>query len=131
MAYIGFLLIMLGLAAAGGAIDQGSSLIGAMAMTAIGAALMKGYGEEDKDGEEEDNGPAPCGGAHVDKPAGERPGGSGADQACGGGTGRQDDDNGVSPRGDHRHGEPYQTGNLRGTQGVGRKDGAGMGMQRF
>lgn len=115
MAYIGFLLIMLGLAAAGGAIDQGSSLTGAIVMTVIGAALMKGYGEEDKDGEEEDNGPALCGCAPVDKPAGESPGGSGADQACGRGTSRQDDDNGVSPRGDHRDGKPYQTGHLRGT----------------
>lgn len=115
MAYIGFLLIMLGLAAAGGAIDQGSSLTGAIVMTAIGAALMWIYREEDKDGEEEDDGPAPCGGAPVDKPAGERPGGSGADQACGRGTSRQDADNGVLSWNGHRDGQPYKTGHLRGT----------------
>ncbi len=72
---IGFLLIMLGLAAAGGAIDRGDSLLGAMAMTAAGAVLMKIFREEDKDGEEEDNGSDPCGSVFVDKPAGDRTGG--------------------------------------------------------
>lgn len=40
MSYIGFLLIMAGLAAAGGAIDMGTGLAAAMSMTAAGAALM-------------------------------------------------------------------------------------------
>ena len=48
MAYIGFLLIMVGLAAAGGAIDKGDSLIGAIVMTAAGAALMWLFREGDE-----------------------------------------------------------------------------------
>lgn len=75
MEYIGFLLIMTGLAAAGGAIDRGDSLFGAVAMTAAGAALMWFFREEDKDGEEEDDGPDPDGGHVVDKPAGKGTGG--------------------------------------------------------
>lgn len=74
MEYIGFLLIMTGLAAAGGAIDRGDSLLGAVAMTAAGAALMWIFREEE-DGEEEDDGPDPGGGHVVDKPAGEGTGG--------------------------------------------------------
>lgn len=74
MAYIGFLLIMLGLAAAGGAIDRGDSLLGAAALTAAGAWLMWLFREEDEDGEEDD-GLAPGGGPAVDKPAGEGTGG--------------------------------------------------------
>lgn len=75
MAYIGFLLIMVGLAAAGGAIDRGDSLISAVILTVIGAALMWRYREEDEDSEEEDNSPDPGGGHVVDKPAGEGAGG--------------------------------------------------------
>ena len=79
MAYIGFLLIMLGLAAAGGAIDRGDNLIGAMALTAAGAILMWLFREEDEDSEEE-NGAADLGGSNpVDKPAGEGGGGCGED----------------------------------------------------
>lgn len=58
MAYIGFFLTMLGLAAAGGVIDRGDSLIGAVAMTAAGAVLMKLFREEDEDGDGEDDGDA-------------------------------------------------------------------------
>lgn len=116
MAYIGFLLIMLGLAAAGGAIDRGDSLLGAVAMTAAGAVLMRLYREEDKDGEEEDNGSDPGSGAAVDKPAGEGTGGHGTDQARGRRSAGQDVYDGVPSRGDHRHWEPYQTGHLRGTE---------------
>ena len=79
MAYIGFLLIMLGLAAAGGAIDRGDSLIGAMVMTAAGAVLMWLDREEDEDGEEENNGADLSGSGPVDKPAGESGGGYGED----------------------------------------------------
>lgn len=120
MAYIGFLLIMAGLAAAGGAIDRGDSLLGAVAMTAAGAALMRLYREEDKDGEEEDNCPDPGSGAFVDKPAGEGPGGHGTDQAGGRRSAGQDVYDGVSPRGDYRDREPYETGHLRGTEGMDR-----------
>lgn len=69
MAYIGFLLIMAGLAAAGGAIDRGDSLLGAMAMTAAGAVLMRIFREEE-DGEKKDNDPDPGGDNAVDKPTG-------------------------------------------------------------
>lgn len=79
MAYIGFLLIMLGLAAAGGAIDRGDSLIGAIVMTAAGAVLMWLDREEDEDGEEESNGADLGGSSPVDKPAGESGGGCGED----------------------------------------------------
>lgn len=79
MAYIGFLLIMLGLAAAGGAIDRGDSLLGAVAMTAAGAVFMWIFREEDEDSEEE-NGAADLSGSNpVDKPAGEGTGGCGED----------------------------------------------------
>lgn len=53
MAYIGFLLIMLGLAAAGEAIDRGDSLIESVVMTAAGAVLMWTFREEDEEGEKE------------------------------------------------------------------------------
>lgn len=75
MAYIGFLLIMLGLAAAGGAIDRGESLIGAMVMTAAGAVLMWIFREEDEDSEEDNDGADLSGSSPVDKPAGESGGG--------------------------------------------------------
>lgn len=120
MAYIGFLLIMLGLAAAGGAIDRGDSLIGAIAMTAAGAVLMKIFREEDKDSEKEDPCSDPGGGPAVDKPAGEGTGRYREDQDGGGGTGDQDADHSVLSWNGHRHGEPYQTGHLRGAQGVDR-----------
>lgn len=77
MANIGFLLIMAGLAAAGGAIDMGTSLAAATSMTLAGAALMWFFREEGNDGEDgkEDNGSASCGGSLVDKHAGEGAGG--------------------------------------------------------
>lgn len=128
MAYIGFLLIMMGLAAAGGAIDRGDSLLGAMAMTAAGAVLMGLFREEDEDGEEEDDGSDPGSGAAVDKPAGEGKRGHGADQARGRRSDDQDVDHGVPSRRDHGVGTPYQTGHLRGTQGVDREDRPGVGV---
>lgn len=75
MAYIGFLLITLGLAAAGGAIDRGDSLIGAMAMTAAGAIIMWLFREEDEDSVEENGGADLSGSSPVDRPAGEGAGG--------------------------------------------------------
>lgn len=66
MAYIGFFLIMAGLAAAGAAIDKGVSLATAVTMTAAGAALMWLFRDEEEDGgagKEEDD--------PVDKSAGE------------------------------------------------------------
>lgn len=50
MAYIGFYLIMAGLAAAGAAIDKGVSLATAAAMTAADAALMWLFRDEEEDG---------------------------------------------------------------------------------
>lgn len=79
MAYIGFLLIMLGLAAAGGAIDRGDSLIGAVAMTGAGAILMWLFREEDEDSEEENGAADLSGSSPVDKPASEGGGGCGED----------------------------------------------------
>lgn len=67
MAYIGFFIIMAGLAAAGGALDRGTSLATAIAMTAAGAALMWFFREEGKsEDEEEDNGHASGFGADSD-----------------------------------------------------------------
>ncbi len=131
MAYIGFLLIMVGLAAAGGAIDRGDSLLGAVVMTAAGAVMMRLYREEDEDGEEEDNGPDPGGGVAVDKPAGEGTGRYGADQACGRRTDDQDADHGVPSRRDHGVGAAYQARHLCGTQGVDREDRPGVEMRRL
>ena len=79
MAYIGFLFIMLGLAAAGGAIDRGDSLIGAVTMTAAGALLMWLFREEDEDSEKENGAADLSGSSPVDKPAGEGGGGCGED----------------------------------------------------
>lgn len=62
MAYIGFYLVMAGLAAAGGALDHGTSLATAIAMTAAGAALMWLFRDGEEDGKEE--------GCSVDRPAG-------------------------------------------------------------
>lgn len=65
MAYIGFYLVMAGLAAAGVAIDKGVSLATSMGMTAAGAALMWLFRDKEEDsgaGKEEDD--------PVDKPAG-------------------------------------------------------------
>ena len=129
MAYIGFFIIMAGLAAAGGAFDRGTSLATAMTMTAAGAALMWFFREEGKsEDEEEDNGAASCCGTHVDKHAGESAGGSGADQAGAGGAGIPDADHRVSSRDSNRDGTASQTGDLRGPQGMGRQDCAGMEM---
>ena len=78
MANIGFLLTMTGIAAADGALDHGTSLATAIAMTAAGAALMWLFREEgESEDEEEDNGAVSRGGSHVDKPAGESAGGHG------------------------------------------------------
>lgn len=78
MAYIGFFLIMAGLAAAGGALDTGTSLATAIAMTVVGAAIMQLFREEDEDGEEKEDSHA-SGGSPVDKPAGESMGGADAE----------------------------------------------------
>ncbi len=98
MADIGFLLIMTGIAAAGGAIDKGDSLIGAMAMTAAGAVLMWLYREEDGDGEKEDDGAASGGSSPVDKPAGEGTGGCETDPQRGGGRDISGSDNSILSR---------------------------------
>lgn len=79
MAYIGFLFIMIGLAATGGALDGRGDIVCAVAMTIEGAWLMRLFREEDEDGEEKDGSPAPCGGSPVDKPAGEDAGGTDAE----------------------------------------------------
>lgn len=72
MAYIGFYLFMIGLAAAGGALDRGDSLIGAIAMTVAGAILMRLFREGSKDEEKEEDGGADSdGGVPVDKLPGE------------------------------------------------------------
>lgn len=73
MGYIGFYLFMIGLAAAGGAADRGDSLIGAIAMTVVGALLMwlyreekEGEGDSEKEADSADSG----GSSPVDKPSG-------------------------------------------------------------
>lgn len=129
MAYIGFLFIMAGLAAAGGALDRGTSLATAMTMTVAGAALMWFFREEgESEDEKEDNGAASCCGTHVDKHAGESAGGSGADQAGGGGAGIPDADHRISSRDGYCDRAASKTGDLRGPQGMGRQDCAGMEM---
>ena len=70
MAYIGFYLTIIGLAAAGGALERGESLIGAIAMTFGGAALMRLCGEE-KENEDENGSAASGGSSPVDKPSSE------------------------------------------------------------
>lgn len=72
MAYIGFYLFMIGLAAAGGALDRGDSLSGAIVMTAAGAVLMWLFREDIGDEEKEEDGGADSGGGvPVDKLPGE------------------------------------------------------------
>ncbi len=85
MAYIGFFLIMAGLAAAGAAIDKGVSLATAVAMTAAGAALMWLFRDEEEDGGENGDGSV-SGGSPMDRPASESAEGSGGgpDQQGGG-----------------------------------------------
>lgn len=78
MSYIGFFLIMAGLAAAGGALDTGTGLATAIAMTAVGAAIMQLFREEDEDGEGKEDSHA-SGGGPVDKPDGESAGGTDAE----------------------------------------------------
>ena len=79
MAYIGFLLIMIGLAATGEAIDGRGDIVCAVAMTVGGAWLMWLNREEDEDSEE-DNGSVDLNSSSpVDKPAGESGGGCGED----------------------------------------------------
>ncbi len=70
MAYIGFFLIMAGLAVAGGALDKGVSLATAVAMTAVGAALMWLFREDGDGGDGKEDGSPSCGGSFVDRPAG-------------------------------------------------------------
>lgn len=121
MAYIGFLFIMAGLAAAGGALDRGTSIATAIAMTVAGAALMWFFREEgESEDKKEDNGHASCGGSLMDKHAGEGAGVSGADQAGGGGAGIPDADDGVSPRDGDCDGSASQKRDMRGSQGMGR-----------
>lgn len=129
MAYIGFLLIMTGLAAAGGAIDKGDSLIGAVAMTAAGAVLMWLYREEDEDGEKEGDGAASCGSCPVDKPAGKGTGGHAADPQRGGGRDISGPDDGILPREDHGDRQETAAGDLRGAGGMDRQDSIGLGVQ--
>ena len=62
MAYIGFLFVMIGLAATGGALDGKGDIVCAVAMTIEGAWLMRLFREEDEDGEEKD-GRTACEGA--------------------------------------------------------------------
>lgn len=132
MAYIGFYLVMAGLAAAGGALDHGTGMATAIAMTAAGAVLMWLFREEDEsEDEEEDNGVVSRGGSHVDKPAGEGAGRLGADQTGGGGAGIQNADDRVSSRDGNRDGTASQAGDLRGPKGMGRQDCTGMEMHRF
>lgn len=69
MAYIGFLLIMAGLAAAGGALDGKGDIVCAVAMTMEGAWLMWLFRETDEDSGENGDGPV-SGGSLVDRPAG-------------------------------------------------------------
>lgn len=82
MAYIGFFLIMAGLAATGSAIDKGGSLATAVAMTVDGATLMWLFRETDEDGGENGDGPV-SGDSSVDRPAGESAEGSGGEQISG------------------------------------------------
>lgn len=119
MAHIGFLFIMAGLAATGGAIEGKGDMVCAVAMIIEGAWLMWLFREED-DGEKEDDSDAPCGGSSVDKHAGEGTGGFGADTAGGRGAGIPDADNGVSPRDGDCDRSASQTGDLCGPQGMGR-----------
>lgn len=101
MAYIGFYLVMAGLAAAGGALDHGTGMATAIAMTAAGAVLMWLFREEDEsEDEEEDNGVVSRGGSHVDKPAGDGKGRHAADSRCGSRQGIYGDDDRILPR-DH------------------------------
>lgn len=80
MAYIGFFLIMAGLAAAGGALDKGVSFATAAAMTAEGAALMWLFREPDEDSGENGDDPVSDGGSPADRPASGSEGRSGADR---------------------------------------------------
>lgn len=82
MAYIGFLLIMAGLAAAGGASDRGTGFLTAIMMVAEGAALMWLFMETDEDGGENGDGPV-SGGSLVDRPASESTEGSGGNKSAG------------------------------------------------
>ncbi len=69
MAYIGFFLIMAGLAAVGGALDGKGDIVCAVAMTMEGAALMWIFRETDEDSGENGDGPV-SGGSLVDRPTG-------------------------------------------------------------
>lgn len=96
MAYIGFYFFMIGLAAAGGAVERGDSLIGEIAMTVAGAVLMWLYREESRDEKsEEDMGAVSGGSSFVDKPSGGSRGGCGENTKCGGGRDIFDSDNSI------------------------------------
>lgn len=132
MDYIGFFLFMIGLAAAGGAVERGDSLIGAIALTAAGAILMWRYRKESKDEEnEEDDGAASGGGGPVDKPSGESGRGCGEDTQRGGGRGVPDADNSLSLWESYCDRPCAKKRNLRSTGGVDREDRSGMGIYRL
>lgn len=79
MAYIGFLLIMVGLAAVGGAIDGKGDIVCAVAMVIEGAWMMWLFREEDEESEEENGTADLSSSSPVDKPAGESGRGCGED----------------------------------------------------
>lgn len=127
MAYIGFYLTMIGLAAAGEALEIGSSLIGAIAMTVGGAALMWLYREEgDSEGESDS---ADSGGScSVDKSSGEGRGGCVEDIQRRDGRNISNSDNSILPWDSHSNGTSHKAGHLRCTGGMDRQDGDGMGI---
>lgn len=127
MGYIGFYLIMIGLAAAGGAIERGDSLIGAMALTAGGAALMWLYREEE-DSEEEDDSADSGGSSPVDKPSGESRGRCGENTQCRDRRGIPDFDNGILSWDSHSDRKSNKTGYLRRKGGMDREDRSGVGI---
>lgn len=120
MDYIGFVLLMIGLAATGAAIDGRGDIVVAVAMMIGGAWLMWLFREEDEDGEEEDDGAACCGGTAVDKPAGESGGGCATDPQRGGGGDIPDPDDGILPRKHYGNGPKAEAGYLCGTERVDR-----------
>lgn len=132
MAYIGFYLSMIGLAAAGGALDRGDSLSGAIAMTVAGAIMMRLFREGSKDEEKEKDGGADSGGgAPVDKLPGESGRGCTENTKRGGGRGVSDADNSLPSWKRYRDRPRAKKRNLRGAGRVDRQDCSGMGMHRL
>lgn len=132
MDHIGFYLFMIGMAAAGGALDRGDSLIGAIVMTAVGVVLMRLYREESEDEEsKEDSGAASGGSGSVDKPSGESGGGCVENTKRGGGRDISNADNSILSWDNNRDGTCAKKRNLRSTEGVDRKDRFGMGIHRL